>query len=189
MVPSGTHVHVVGVVAPGVSGGELGDLDGVEDQARAAMVADLVQFALRQPRIDHHRPGVEGRGGEHEGRERQAVLAHDHDAIARPRAVVPERVCRAVDDPGQIAVGPHLAVADQGGLAGRAFSPGLEDVVQTMRQSGQQLLGGGFACGSAIVSSLHLAGMISSFFTLCQSRRFPKSSGTHEFLQFDKCLF
>ena len=42
-----THVHRVGVVAAGMNGGELRDLNGVVDQARAAMVADLVQFALR----------------------------------------------------------------------------------------------------------------------------------------------
>ena len=164
-----THLHLVGVMAPGVRGGELGNVDGVVHQACAAMVADLVQLALRQPRIDHHRPGVEGRGREHEGRERQAVLAHDHDAIARPRAVVPECVCRVVDDSGQVAVGPHLAVADQGGLAGRAFSPGPEDMVQTMRQSGQQLLGRGFPLRQRHCFLPPLAGIISSFFTLCQS--------------------
>jgi hypothetical protein len=39
-----------------------------------------------------------------------------------------------------------------------------------------------------LVSSLDLLD-VSSFFTLCQIKRFAESSGTHEFLQFDKCLF
>jgi hypothetical protein len=40
--------------------GKLGDLYRVVEKTRAAMVADLVDLALGQSRVDDHRPGVAG---------------------------------------------------------------------------------------------------------------------------------
>jgi hypothetical protein len=88
------------------------------------MVADLIEFARRQPRVDHNRPGIDLAGGKHQGCQRQAVFADDHHAVARTHTQIPQCRSQVRNNRRQHAVAPGRCLINERGMSGRVRACG-----------------------------------------------------------------
>src|SRR5437870_1577761 len=59
---------------------------GVKEAPCTAMIADLIDLAVRQAGVDDDRPRIEGGGGKDDRDEGATIFTDDHDAVARPHA-------------------------------------------------------------------------------------------------------
>ena len=92
------------------------------------MVADLIQFPCRQPRVGDDGPGVEPAHREQQSCQRDAVFADNHHPVARSHSKRGKDGGDLGDMPVQIAIAPGRPVLDQrdpvrgfGSLPGRYF--------------------------------------------------------------------
>src|ERR1700722_3058616 len=61
---------------------------GIEDTASATVIPNLFDLARRETGVHQYRPGVDAGRCQKNRHEGSTILAHDHDAIARPHVQV-----------------------------------------------------------------------------------------------------
>jgi hypothetical protein len=130
----------IGVVALRVLARSVGDFDRIKDAAGTAVLTDQIDLTSREARVHHQRPGIDFRDGEDQRYERQAVLADDHDPVARTNIVELEDERRICDDGRQLGVGPGDIAQDQGRVVRALARERLDDIADPVRQIGQDLL-------------------------------------------------
>ena len=103
---------------------------------RAAVIADLVQFARRQSRIGDDRPRIDPARRQQQRRKRDTVFADDDHPVARPDA---ERFKASSDIRNraiQFAVAPGDAVFDQRNAVARFGNVLVNDLMDAARKPG-----------------------------------------------------
>ena len=118
----------------------IGHLDRIKNAADAAVLADEIDLTRRQSRVHHHRPGIDLRGGEDQRDEREAVLADDHDPVARTNIVKVEDAGGICDDGRQLGVGPGDIALRQRRVVRALARERLDDVADSVRKLGQDFL-------------------------------------------------
>ena len=78
------------------------------------MSADRIEFGGRQARVRHQRPRVELRGGEQQHDLHDAVLGHDHYAIAATHAPFAQLRGGGIDGFQKLRAGQAARIFDQG---------------------------------------------------------------------------
>ena len=106
-----------------------------ENAARPAVIADLIELTRRQPRIDDDRPGVVSAGGEQQTRQRDAVFAHDHHAVAGPYAQRGKRVRSLPHRAIEFAIAQGRTVLDQRKSIRRFDHMPIDHLMDTIGQS------------------------------------------------------
>jgi len=123
------------LIAVGMSGRLLGDVSSQQHAAGAAVLPDLIEFARREPRIDHDCPGIEPARGQEQAGQRDRILAHDHHAIAATNAELLQRLGDAPHRSIELAIGqPHLVV-DQRQVIRRCLDVVIDHLVDAVRQA------------------------------------------------------
>ncbi len=85
--------------------GVRGAFDRVRDHARLRVRTDRVEFGGGQACIRHQRPRVELRGGEQQHDLHDAVLGHDHHAIAATHAPFAQQRGSGIDGFQKLRIG------------------------------------------------------------------------------------
>src|SRR5580700_497917 len=118
-----------------MGGGLLGDVSGEENAPRPAVIPDLVELASRQTRIGDDNPGVKPTSGKQQARQRDAILADDHEAIATADSELSQRLRRCSDRTVELSIGQFLVVFDDGNGIWRRRDVRIENLVDTVRQA------------------------------------------------------
>ena len=105
-----------------------------ERSARAAVRADLIQLACRQPRVCGDRPRIELACRKQERGKRNAVLACNHDPVTGPDSAPDQLLRNQVDSVGEFAIRPGSIALDERSVIGRLADEGLIDLVDAPRQ-------------------------------------------------------
>ena len=124
----------------GVSGRLLRQAHIQQQPARAAVLGDQVELARRQPRIGGDAPSVQLAGRKQQRPQHHAVLARDHDAVARPHAEAPEVICRGIHRIGEFAVAPHATAFDESGMVRHFLHEARVDFVHPRRLFAQKIV-------------------------------------------------
>ena len=100
---------------------------------------NLIKLAGGKARICHYSPSVDLAGGQHERRRGDAVLAHDHDAIAGTNSQCDKPGRDGVDRRREIFIAPGDPVLDKGRMQRIGCGWRFVNRVQTRRQAAQQI--------------------------------------------------
>jgi hypothetical protein len=111
-----------------------------DNKPRAAMGPDLLEFTRAQAGIDRNGPRVELADGEQDRTERDAVLAGDHDPIARPDLQFTQIVGGGLDRVRELPVAPRTSGFDERRVFRRFLRKFRVDVVHARRQVFDQVV-------------------------------------------------
>ena len=111
------------------------DIGREEGPAGAAVIADLIEFARREPRVGDGRPGVETARREQQTGKRNAIFAHDHHAVAGADAEREQRIRGPTHRAVEFAIGHGRAIVGQRRAIRRRRGMTVHDLVNTVGQA------------------------------------------------------
>jgi hypothetical protein len=94
------------------------------------VIPDLIQLPRREAWVGDDRPGLDAACREQEAGQRDAILAHDHDAVAAPDAQSAERIRRPSHRSVELAIAQTAAIIDHGQAFRQSLKLVIRDVVQ-----------------------------------------------------------
>jgi hypothetical protein len=113
-------------------------VDGKGHHTRLRVIADRIDFACRKARVREQTPRVELRRGEHQHDLRDAILTHDHHAIAALHAEIGKLPGGVVDGSHEFRRAQTPLVFDQHNMLRIAGGDARGNLRNTRGQCGKQ---------------------------------------------------